>query len=221
MPAKRSYADLGDACATAHAIELIGDVWTYPVLRELMLAPKRFNELLGSLPGITPAVLAARLRELDDRGLLHRVLLPAPAGVPVYELTEWARRLGPILDALGRWAHDSPTRVAAGDLTPDATAQALRTMAPPGPVDPPLALGLHLHDPRTDRPGYDYRIDWAADGFRIERGDHPQPQAVVTAGSTELTGAVLAGLDPTGMRVTGDAAAVNRLIELFASATTR
>lgn len=49
MPIKRTYASHGDACATSHAMELLGDRWTYPVIRELMLAPKRFAELEASL----------------------------------------------------------------------------------------------------------------------------------------------------------------------------
>ncbi len=53
MPIKRTYASHGgDACATAHAVELLGgDRWSYPVLRELMLGPKRFSELAAALWG--------------------------------------------------------------------------------------------------------------------------------------------------------------------------
>ena len=79
MPIKRSYADHGDACATAHAMELLGDRWTYPIVRELMLAPKRFSELAEGVRGITPATLTTRLRDLQAAGLVERVELPAPA----------------------------------------------------------------------------------------------------------------------------------------------
>lgn len=223
MPARRSYAEIGDACATAHGVELIGAFWTYPILRELMLAPKRFNELLRSLPGVTPAVLTSRIRELEGNGLLVRTMLPPPADVTVYQLTDWARRLTPILDELGRWAHDSPIRAVDGSLTPDGAAQALRTMAPQVPVDPPVALTLRLHDGRLDaeaapQDGYDYRIDWDTAGFRIERGMHPQTQTVVAADSTAWTAMVLGGGPPADLTVTGERGDLDRLLALFVDA---
>ena len=136
MPSRRRYAQQGDACATAHAIELLGDRWTYPVIRELMLAPKRFGELESGLRGVTPAVLTARLRELEGAGLIRRATLPPPANVPVYELTDWARELEPTFAALGRWAHGSPTRTLEGaGLTPDAAVQSMTTMAPTEPIE--------------------------------------------------------------------------------------
>lgn len=109
MPVKRTYADHGDACAAAHAMELIGDRWTHPVLRELMLGPKRFGELESSVRGITPAVLSARLRELEASGLVEKVVLPPPARVAAYGVTAWARDLQPIFEQLALWAHRSPT----------------------------------------------------------------------------------------------------------------
>ena len=78
MPIKRTYAECGDACMTARAVELIGDRWTYPVLRELMLAPKRFKELSAAICGVTPAVLTTRLREMEAAGLVERVVLARP-----------------------------------------------------------------------------------------------------------------------------------------------
>ena len=42
---KRTYADHGDACRAANALDLVGDRWTLIVIRELILAPKRFADL--------------------------------------------------------------------------------------------------------------------------------------------------------------------------------
>ena len=55
---KRSY---NDACAAAHALDLVGDRWSLLVMRELLLGPKRFSDLRGSLPGISANVLTQRL----------------------------------------------------------------------------------------------------------------------------------------------------------------
>ena len=73
---KRSY---GDACGTAHGLELIGERWALLVLRELMLGPRRFSELRADLPGISANVLTQRLTELEQRGLVA-AHAPAAAG---------------------------------------------------------------------------------------------------------------------------------------------
>ena len=70
---KRSYAD---GCATAHALELIGERWGLLVIRELMLGPKRFTDLRTSLPGVSANVLTQRLEELERASIVRRRRLP-------------------------------------------------------------------------------------------------------------------------------------------------
>src|SRR5690349_11624302 len=77
------------ACAAAHALELVGDRWALLVMRELLLGPRRFGDLRASLPGISATVLAQRLEELEAAGVLLRRKLAPPAGVQVYALTKW------------------------------------------------------------------------------------------------------------------------------------
>lgn len=220
MPIKRSYAEQGDACATAHAVELLGDRWTYPVIRELMLAPKRFGELESGLRGVTPAVLTSRLRELEAAGLIRRTTMPAPSGAPGYALTDWARELEPTLAALGRWAHASPTRSLEGaGLTPDAAVQSMTTMAPPASVMPTIELQLHLFDARTAaHAGYDYALTWDAAGLRISRGENPRASASVRADSSEWALILHAGesLAASAVEIAGDVTAVERVVERFA-----
>ena len=108
MPIRRSYADHGDACAAAHALDVVGDRWSVIVIRELMLGPKRFSELLACAHGATATTLTMRLRELEQAGVVNHVALPPPALVTVYGLTEWGLDFEPILQALGRWAQRSP-----------------------------------------------------------------------------------------------------------------
>ena len=86
------------------AVELIGERWAMLVLAELISSPRRFSNLKEDLPGISANVLAKRLSELEERGLIRRTQLPRPASTKVYEATEWALEIGPILEALGRWA---------------------------------------------------------------------------------------------------------------------
>ena len=102
---KRHYED---ACAAAHALDLVGERWALLVMRELMLGPKRFSDLRASLPGISANVLTQRLEGLEAAGVLLRRRLPPPAASQVYELTEWGYESEPIFQALGRWAARSP-----------------------------------------------------------------------------------------------------------------
>ena len=83
-PHRRRY---DDACATAHALDLVGERWALLVMRELMFGPKRFSDLRASLPGISANVLTQRLEGLEEVGLVVRRKLPPPAAAKVYELT--------------------------------------------------------------------------------------------------------------------------------------
>ena len=73
MGTKRSYQDM---CATAHALELVGERWALLVVRELVLGPKRFTDLRHGLPGISPNVLTQRLSELEASAIVRRRKLP-------------------------------------------------------------------------------------------------------------------------------------------------
>lgn len=217
MPIKRTYASHGDACSTSHAMELLGDRWTYPVLRELMLSPKRFAELQRSLHGITPAVLTTRLRHLEASGLVKRVSLPAPASVTVYESTAWAQELRPIFESLARWALKSPVREVTGcGLTPDAVIQSMLTMAPEIEMNPPLEVELDLVDVRVDRDSkpYAYRLHWG-NSLSIERGHSQTAQATVVGDSSTWNTVLYQKVDLGVMEVVGDRAAAERLVSAF------
>src|SRR5215204_5234320 len=91
-----------DACAAAHGMDLIGDRWAMPVIRELLLGPRRFSDLKTGLNGISANVLTQRLEGLEAAGVIVRRRLPPPASVQVYELTAWGYEAAPVFQALGR-----------------------------------------------------------------------------------------------------------------------
>jgi DNA-binding HxlR family transcriptional regulator len=100
----RSYAQY---CGVARALDLVGERWALLVVRELVLGPKRFTDLRDGLPGIGTNVLAARLKELEAKGVVTRSTLPPPAASTVYELTEYGRELEEVMLAFGRWGAKS------------------------------------------------------------------------------------------------------------------
>src|SRR3954454_3021436 len=105
MSEKRSY---GDACRFAHALDVVGERWALLVVRELLLGPKRYTDLREGLPKASTNILAERLRELEQRGVVRKRRLPPPYGSSVYELTEWGMELEPIVTRLGAWGARSP-----------------------------------------------------------------------------------------------------------------
>jgi len=170
VPIRRTYADHGDACAAAHGFDLVGDRWAVIVIRELMLGPKRFTELLTDAHGATASVLALRLRELEQAGIVEHSELPPPARVSVYQLTEWGGTFEPVLQSLGRWAQGSRFLPSDGTLTPDAAILALRTMAGGPPPSSPLAFDLGLHDDRASKPIQSwYRVSWGPGSLVVQR----------------------------------------------------
>jgi DNA-binding HxlR family transcriptional regulator/putative sterol carrier protein len=102
-------------CPVAHALSLVGERWALLVVRELMHGPKRYTDLAHGLPGIGTNILAARLRDLEECGVVEKRKLPPPAASMVYELTEYGTGLNETLYALARWG--------------------ARSLGPPGPDD--------------------------------------------------------------------------------------
>ena len=86
------------------AIELIGKRWTGAVVKALMVKPARFNQLLAGIPGISDRVLTERLRELEQEGLVERLVDPGPPVRVSYRLTARGRAVQPILGAISEWA---------------------------------------------------------------------------------------------------------------------
>ena len=67
-------------CGVARALEMLGERWTLLLVRELILGPRRFSDLLDGLPGIGTNILSARLKSLEADGIVRRSKLPPPAG---------------------------------------------------------------------------------------------------------------------------------------------
>ena len=134
MTTRRTY---GDSCGIARALDIAGERWALLIVRELVLGPKRFTDLRAGLPNLGPDMLAQRLRDLVQAGVVSRRTLPAPAASRVYELTEWGAELEPVLLALGRWGSRVPLPADPPALGVDAAILALETT-----FDPAGAAGL-------------------------------------------------------------------------------
>jgi DNA-binding HxlR family transcriptional regulator len=131
-------------CALARAAEIVSERWTLLIIRELLLAPMRFGDLADRLPGISPALLTARLNLLADSGIVRRASLPPPFNAQVYELTDTGRALQPALRELIRWGGRFLFPLREDDaFEPDWALLALDAIARRTPT-PACRIGLRV-----------------------------------------------------------------------------
>jgi DNA-binding HxlR family transcriptional regulator len=90
-------------CPVAHALGLVGERWSLLIVRELLQGPRRYTDLVASLPGIGTNILAARLKELESCGLVEKHRLDPPAASTVYELTAYGLELKSVMRSLALW----------------------------------------------------------------------------------------------------------------------
>ena len=99
MDSRRIYRHF---CMMARTLEVVGERWSLLIVRDLLLGPRRFTDLLRALNEITPTRLTDRLRQLETAGLIVRE--PPSQGREVwYRLTDSGRELEPVVDALTLW----------------------------------------------------------------------------------------------------------------------
>ena len=202
----------GQYCAVAKALDVVGDRWTLLIVRELLtLGPCRYTDLREGLPGIATNLLAIRLRELEDSGLVQREDAPPPVATTLFSLTERGQRLLPVLQELGRWGAPLVAKRARSDQF------RAHWMS--------LPLGWHLIDltpeaaPATIelRVG-EQRLTITASGgaTRTRPGRAANPDLVLSGGPDLVAGLLLGWFDletvrARGLRIHGDSSVLNRL----------
>jgi DNA-binding HxlR family transcriptional regulator len=107
----RSY---GQYCGLARALDVVGDRWNLLIVRQLLLAPARYRELLDGLPGVATNLLTDRLRDLETAGVVERRLAEENNAI-VYALTPWGAELREPIESLVRWSTPLMTSGPGGD----------------------------------------------------------------------------------------------------------
>lgn len=87
----------------AKSLELIGDRWTLLLVRDLLPGPQRFQDFARSLKGIAPNILSARLKLMEQHGLVTRRFYSNHPPRAEYVLTDRGRQLGVVVGALATW----------------------------------------------------------------------------------------------------------------------
>ncbi|MFC0549062.1 winged helix-turn-helix transcriptional regulator [Kutzneria chonburiensis] len=146
MNIRRAYHQY---CGLAAALDVLGERWTLLIVRELLLGPRRYSDLLADLPGLGTNLLADRLKFLVDKGVIRQ----GPSR-PAYELTEAGALLRPMVLDLTRWGFG---------FTPDkSTVDAVR------PRWGFLAAETRLRAERAGDVDEDYEFHVDDEVFRIE-----------------------------------------------------
>jgi DNA-binding HxlR family transcriptional regulator len=158
--------DYGQYDGITQALELIGERWALLIIRDLLVGPRRYGELAAGLPRIPSNILAARLKELQQAGVIRR----APRSrIIIYELTPYGHELEPVVLALGAWGFKAMREPREEQIiTPDAMTMSLRTAFRPQVAAslPPTAYAARL-----DRA--DLLIRVAGSRLDVTRGDGP------------------------------------------------
>ena len=115
------------SCPVNYMVELLGDRWSLIIIRDMLFNGKRtFGEFLASSEGIARNILAARLRQLEQDGLMVKQPFPGDGRKDVYSLSEKGKQLLPILRAMAEWsfANEPMTRAYwPGEDEPMATSE--------------------------------------------------------------------------------------------------
>jgi DNA-binding HxlR family transcriptional regulator len=181
VASRRNY---NQNCPIALGLDVLGERWTLLILRELVGGARRYSDLRDALPGIATNLLAQRLKELQEAGLVDRTDLPAPIGRTVYTLSDlgWQRVL-PILRSIAWFGLDRLDPIGDG---------------PASPLNGFLA-GILLGFDSGGAAGLKATIRIEIDGRRFEfavtegrlGAAHGEPAATITAAAADLVTARL------------------------------
>lgn len=107
----RSY---GQYCGLARSLEVVGDRWNLLIVRQLLISPARYRDLVNGLPGIATNLLSERLRDLESAGVIER-RLAGEGSVVEYSLTPWGTELRQPIESLISWSTPLMVRGPEGD----------------------------------------------------------------------------------------------------------
>jgi DNA-binding HxlR family transcriptional regulator len=98
---------LNSECGMAYFLSVIGGRWKLSILGFLLQSEKlRYSELKRKLVGISERMLVAQLKELEDNGLIQRIVYPQVPPKVEYRLTKIGYSLEKILTAMSEWGED-------------------------------------------------------------------------------------------------------------------
>lgn len=205
----RSYDEY---CAVAKSLDVVGDRWTLLIVRELALkGASRYTDLRHGLPGIATNLLAQRLRELEQAGVISREEAPPPVATTLFHLTDRGEQLRAVIEDLARWGMPLMVEQRPTDeVQSHWLAWALELMLVDQHADGP-AVTIEL---RTgDQP---IAIQVADGAIQTSLGPATDPVLTLTGPEKPILGLLLGRLDlaeaqAAGLSYTGDLDVLDRV----------
>lgn len=205
----KTYAQL---CGVAKALDVVGGRWTLLIVRNLLVGGQRYKDLLDTLPGITTNLLAERLQDMQDAGLIAARRTSSPSPATVYELTPRGLELEPVVLALGRFGAPYLSTPKRGDrrhvrwamvslkrrFVPEKLAQPVRLQ---------FAVGPHRYGLRGD-----------THALHVREGELEAPDALVELNEAAFMSLMFGGETARALEsrnelsVTGDKAALRAFL---------
>jgi DNA-binding HxlR family transcriptional regulator len=212
MSTRKSY---NQNCPVAKGLDILGERWTLLILRELLGGPRRYSDLRAELPGIATNLLAERLKELQDSGLVDRSELPPPIARTVYGLSDvgW-QRVPCVLQSIAWLGLDRLDLADGGPVSPLTGLLAGFVV----PFDPVKTAGVSAAY-RAEIDGR--RFEFALDHGRLAAANG-NPDVTLTASAEDLVtarlGSTVAKRKAALRRIKfdGDDAAIDTLRSAFA-----
>jgi len=90
-------------CPVLKTSKIVEGKWTTLIVRDLLSGKKRYSELQRSLATISPKLLAARLRMLEQNGLIKRTVYPTVPVTTEYELTPLGKKLKKVIISMSEF----------------------------------------------------------------------------------------------------------------------
>lgn len=183
----------GQLCPLARSLDVLGERWTLLIIRELLLGPKRFKDLLTVLPAMGTNRLSERLASLTADGVIKKSVLSLPAATPAYELTAYGEELRGPLIALSLWGLRLPVdeRIDASNVRAELVALTLA-----GAASPSASAGIHeIYEFHVGDEKLHFIVD---DGRVLPRSGPSQVSAdvVVACDMETFTGLALGAITP-------------------------
>ena len=93
------------------ALYVLNGKWKLPLIFTLRESPRRFNEILKLIDGITPKVLAKELKDLEMNEFIVRKVYPTTPVTVIYESTAYSDTLKNVLHELGDWGEQHREKI--------------------------------------------------------------------------------------------------------------
>ncbi len=92
-----------DTCPVFKASRVLSGKWTTLIIRDLLSGKKRYSELLRSVEGVSPKMLASRLDFLEDKRLINRKVIPTVPITTEYSLTQLGKETEKVIYAMSNF----------------------------------------------------------------------------------------------------------------------